>query len=170
MKRIILLFLLLFPIVASAQEKGFSIDGTSLKWQKVYQAQDVAIQDVAYNLQAAGVFHSIEKGDGMVTCELQGLGLDYKGSGFKRMSLPLYIANDKYSAFVTVQVREGRYRVTVDRIRHRNSNYGDGPLETFAIDKDGAFKEAFLGAPADVIEYTFDGLFSGLAKPVDDEW
>lgn len=170
MKRFLLLVLFLACVSASAQDHCFLVENGAVKWQKVFQAEGVNVKDVAYNLQTEGHFKDIESGDGIVTCELRKLSLDYKGAGFKRMSLPLYVVNDTYSGFVTVQLKEDRYRVTVDRIRCFNSHYGDGSLEDFAVGKEGALDPAFLKAAAAVLEYTFDGLFSGLAKQVDDEW
>ena len=154
----------------AAQEKNFFIEEGAIKWQKVFQVDSVNVKDVVHNLLAEGHFKEIESGEGMVTCELRGLSLNYQDLGFKRMSLPIYIPNDKFSGFVTVQVKNNRYRVTVDRIITANPRLGQGPLDGLALDKEGAFKPAFLGDPATIIDYNFDKLFSGLAKPIDDEW
>lgn len=168
---ILLLALLLSPLCLSAQRDAFEIDEGKVSWKRVYETQ-AEPEAVSRNLLETGYFHDVNTIDGMVTAELRGLRMDYKGAGYKRMSLPLYIVNNTYSGFVTVQFREGRYRVSVSRVKCFNSHYGESDLETFALDKTrAAFDKKFLEAPAAIISYTFDSLLSKLDKnDNDDEW
>lgn len=169
MKRILAFLLSLLPVLASAQDEAFSIDGSALIWRKVYDAATTA-ELVAHNLQASGHFYDIQASDGLVTAEMRGVQMLYKDLGYKRMSLPLYVVNDTYSAFLTVQIKEDRYRVTLERISTHNVNYGAGLLDRFAIDG-AALSPAFLDRPARIASYTFDALLSGLDKnSLDDEW
>lgn len=172
MKQLLLfLALLFFPVMLYGQQEEFTIDDGMVAWKRVYETQ-AEPEAVSRNLLATGYFHDVNTIDGMVTAELRGLRMDYKGAGYKRMSLPLYIVNNTYSGFVTIQFREGRYRVSVTRIRCLNSRYGESDLETFALDKNKvSFDKKFLEAPAAIISYTFDSLLSKLDKnDNDDDW
>lgn len=168
MKRIVSLFLLsLLPFLAIAQEESLQVNNDALIWRKVYE-KGTDVETIAQNLRALGSFKDITVSGGMVTAEMSGVSLDYKSLGYKRMSLPIYVVNNKYSAFVTVQVREGRYRVTAERIKTLNSSYGESDIESFAL-KNGDLDAKFLDAPAKILSSTFDKLFSGLDKTNDDD-
>ena len=85
------------------------------------------------------------------------------------MSLPIYIPNNTFYGFVTVQIRDGRYRVTVERMVGRGSRLGPVNMNSLALEN-GEFDDKFLGQPAMVFDYTFDKIFSSLSKKQDDEW
>lgn len=168
MKKIAFLVLSLIPLIATAQEHNFSLKDGGLIWRKVY-AKETDNRAVEQALRSSGCFREINVTDSLVTAELHGLALNYKDLGYRRMSVPLYVSNDTFSALVTVQARPGRYRVTVERIVTHNANLGDSSLETLAV-RNGALTEAFLATPAKIIEYNFDILLSNLCKKDDDEW
>lgn len=169
MKRIIAFLLAVFPALASAQEATFFVDDDALVWRKVYDGSTTSAI-VSYNLQASGFFRNIQASDNLVTAEMYGVSLDYKGKGYKQMSLPIYVVNNTFSGFVSVQIKENRYRVTVMRMLSHNQRLGTGPLETLAV-KDGVVDPKFLDPAGVIIDDTFDGLFSELDKnDMDDEW
>ena len=155
-------------IIAFAQDEFAINDEGALYWRKVYQAQ-VDAESVEYYLRSDGRFHDIQVSGNLVTAELRKLTLEFKSLGYKRMSLPIYIPNDYFSGFVTIQIRDGRYRVTVERIITTNPRLGKGPLDDLAL-SDGEFKEKFLGAPAEIINHNFDTIFSKLSTTEEDEW
>ena len=168
MKRLLLL-LFLFPAIAAAQERDFTIDSGNLLWRKVYK-KPASSETVFRNMTASGLFDNIQAGDSLLTAEMRPVMLRYKELGYKRMSLPLYIVNDSFSAFVSVQIREGRYRVTVERIMIHSPQTGDGELEYFAL-RGGSFKPDFLKSPSEIIDHTLDSIFCNIGKiDDDDEW
>ena len=124
-----------------------------------------------YNLRLSGLFKDIMFDDGLVTCEMAGLKMEYKELGYKRMSLPIYLTNDTYSGFVSVEIKPNRYRVTVARIITHNDKLGSGPLEDLATKEEGGFKSDFLQPAGRIIAYTLDKVFSGIQdNNINDDW
>ena len=167
MKRI-LLFAILFisPLLCAAQE-NFYIDKGEIIWRRVFESA-ADLKTIETNFRAKGCFRDFNSYDGLITAELYGLRLNIEATGYKRMSLPIYIPSNSFSAFVIVQVKEDRYRVTVRRI-YLEDKLGVSSLTTFAV-KDGKIDDKFAGAPSDVINYNFFALFSDLGEEVDNDW
>ncbi len=172
MKRITCAILLcLFTVIAYAQEDRFSIDGQSLVWRKVYNVDGgITARTLAYNMHMAGVFRDFYFDDGLITCEMDGLKPQFKDLGYKRMSLPIYLSNGTFSAFVSVEYKSDRFRVTVARIVVRTEKLGGTELEDFAIKEEGGFKKEFFEPAGKIIAHTFDSIFSNLANDIDDDW
>ena len=170
MKRFALLALLsLLPLAASAQASDFAVEGGALVWRRVY-SKATTTEAVVRNLLASGLFKDVQASGDIVTAELRGLSLEYKSLGYTRMELPIYLVNDKFSAFVTVQVREGRYRATVERIKMYSRNYGESTIESQAV-KGGALAPKFQGAPARIVGHNLDSILSQLDKnTANDDW
>lgn len=173
MKRIVTLLFALFPLLASAQDEAlFSIDGNSLVWRKVYASETpLDTRVIMYNLRLSGLFKDIMFDDGLVTCEMTGLKMQYKELGYKRMSLPIYLSNNTFSGFVSVEIKPDRYRVTVARILTHNDKLGIVPLEELATKEDGGFKSDFLQPAGRIIASTLDKVFIALQdNSINDEW
>ena len=173
MKRIVTLLFALFPLLASAQDEAlFSIDGNSLVWRKVYASETpLDTRAIVYNLRLSGLFKDIMFDDGLVTCEITGLKMQYKELGYKRMSLPIYLSNDTFSGFVSVEIKPDRYRVTVARILRHNDKLGIVPLEDLATKEDGGFKSDFLQPAGRIIAFTLNKVFSALQdNNIGDAW
>ena len=58
----------------------------------------------------------------------------------------MYIINYTFTAHGMMEIRPGRYRVTVDLIRFQSQP--DLPLEAYALDRRGEFKPVFLSMNA----------------------
>ena len=168
MKRIYLLFLLALVPALSWAQNNFFIEDNSLVWRKVYN-NSTDVETIAYQLLHDGHFKEIESSDNLVTAELRNLEIDYSGAGVKRMSLPIYIPNNTFYGFVTIQIKEGRYRVTIERMVGRGSRLGPVNMNNMTLEN-GGFDDKFLGQPAMVFDYTFDKVFSKLSNKQDDEW
>ena len=158
----------LFPLLVHAQD-NFLKDRGQVIWQRVFE-NDTDIDRVELNLRSKGCFRDFYSQDGLVTAELYGLRLNIEGAGYKRMSVPIYLPNGIFSAFVKVQIKEGRYRVTVSRIWYHIDRMGDTALESMALNDDGKIEDKFLGAPAKILNYNFFSLFCNLGETDDDEW
>ena len=106
-----------FVISLYAQEtSNFTIiDGTKLIWQKVYETK-LSEQELLNTLINSGNFTDILSVDGKTTFNVNRAKVDYESAGYTRMDIPIYVSANDLSCFVTVQVKEGRYRVTVERI------------------------------------------------------
>lgn len=138
------------------------IEAGSVIWQKVY---DGRLDQTALfrNLSGAGYFLDIIETEGYVTCHIRPTRLVYDPLGFRKGILPLYIANGEMTAFVSIQIKEDRYRITVERIAF------DGiPVEFFAV-KDhhpGLFKDSFQEeGPMAILNYNLGLIFDSINKP-----
>ena len=112
MKRLALLLCVLLSVSAAAQTDFKVVEG-NLIWQKVYTSTST-LEDIANSLQNSGAVADISVADGLITCRIPDTPIDYKSAGFSRGTLPGYIVLNDLAAFATIQVKEGRYRVTVE--------------------------------------------------------
>lgn len=95
--------------------------------------------------------------------------IDYKAAGWR--SVPAFISEGTFDAHVIVQVKEGRYRVTVDHMTITTAKDGTVPLDRYAMMENGTYKEFFFkNGSAIVIDYELDNLFD-ITKVIDtDPW
>lgn len=169
MKRILfLVFLFLLGLTVQAQE-NFYVDGGEIIWRRVFNA-DTDLGTIERNFRSKGCFKDFYSHNGIITAELQDFKMNIEAAGYKRMSLPIYLPNGYFSAFVIVQVKEGRYRVTVRRIAYHLDRLGDSMLSDVSLNDDGSIMDKFVGAPANVINYNFFNLFANLGEEEDDDW
>ena len=167
MKRICLTLLLALIGLSARAQENFYIDKGEIIWRRVFESA-ADLKTIETNFRAKGCFRDYNSYDGIITAELWGYRMFIEGTGYKRMSLPIYLPNGVFTAFVIVQVKEGRYRVTVRRI-YLEDKLGVSGLTTFAV-KDGKIDDKFVGAPSDVINYNFFSLFCDLGEEVDNDW
>ena len=89
----------------------------------------------------------------------------------------MYVVNYDVSCFVTIQLKEGRYRTTADNIvlvRNLTTRMGkegeEEPIETWAV-KSGKISSGFAKAPSEIYDAFFSNLFLFQKKAyLDDEW
>jgi hypothetical protein len=119
MKRLILLFALMIPLVVSAQTTSygnFKVDTQELIYQKIFTLDGVAVDSlVKFYSKLPYISNVTPEADGL-TFDLNDVVVDYKKFGFSQVATPPVIQTGKYSGKVTVGVKDGRYRVTVRSI------------------------------------------------------
>lgn len=86
------------------------------------------------------------------------------------MSAPIYIANGMLEAHAIVQVKEGRYRVTVDGITTQIPRDKPTRLELYALRRNGEFKDGFFNAAAIILDNNLFSLFDVTTKLIDHNW
>lgn len=165
-------------INATAQTLNFGIaDGTKVYWQKVFESSMDEGQ-ITKLLVNDGRFTDIINNEGVITCRLVDAVIDYKKMGFPYSDTPMYISKCKTSLFATIQVKDGKYRVTVENVvfvvAEENGIFKIGetdPLEDYAIKK-GAFRNMFLHANgAEILNRYFTETFKLQEKSfLNDEW
>ena len=178
MKTKLLLTILLASLCYSlgAQVNNFSVsDSNQLFWQKVYESE-MTYDDIHNELLNGGYFTDILNNDGIITCRMPRTTVDVKALGYDRGSIPIYVSITDISGFVTIQVKDGRYRVTVDNIilTYNDSAVSDigesNPIETWATNKN-ALRKGFAGKPSVIYNTIFTDLFSFRPKAyLNDEW
>ncbi len=168
MKRIVILFVAFtLGLIAKGQEPEkyhFVTDGQSVRWQCVFETVDTCRAGAfLYNLHAAGNCHDILSDiPGLISFEIAfEPAAVIEELEYNRPLMPAYITAGKYTAFVTIQLKPNRYRVTVENIHMVLPGFGDTRLEVFAL-KRGAWDAKFTPAPADILDYYMGSQFSNL--------
>ena len=169
--------LLAIPAILLAQDESrFSTDGASVMWQNVYQTQldSVAVVD---GLIASGHFDGIILTRDGFTCRIIPHEVDYRGAGMKRGLTSMYLLDGELEGRAVVQVREGRYRVTVDemvftgKISSPLSKPGERTkLELYALNGSGRFRSNFWNkGSSPVLDYDLFSMFNVKEKEAQDE-
>ena len=142
---------ILFVSISITNAQSFYVENDRLAWSKVYES-DMNATDIVKSMLMSGNFRNIQLiDDSFISATLQEINVDYERIGYKRMNLPLYISNNYFGpANIIVQVKEGRYKVTVNNMiltEHYGTSLG-GILDAVAID-DYGFSPTFVqyGAP-----------------------
>lgn len=161
MRRLFLLSLLFIVCTGARAQKGpFSVRDGMVVWQTVYQSSlDEA--DVISALAAKGLMEDFVDMEGGVSCRVRLHSVNWKAAGFGRMEVPMYLVNNQMEAHAIVLFKDGRYRVTVDRIVFQAPSstslreHGEvTPLENYAINGKGELKKVFYSMnAASVIDY-----------------
>lgn len=159
-----------------AQVNNFSVsqEGKAF-WQKVYDTKlehDGLLNIIINN----GQFVDVVDGD-VITFRVVRAKLDFKKLGYSRGAIPIYAAGSDVSCFVTVQIKDGRYRVTADNIVLTENSTGglmeegtENPIETWAV-RNGEITKAFSKVPSQLYDKFFSGMFLLEGKSyIDDEW
>jgi hypothetical protein len=169
-----LIYVLFFSLSLTVSAQiDFSIDNGSVIWQKVYDTPITS--ESAVKMLHDGPITNIEQHDGYLTGEIENLSLDSKGAGMKLMTTPFYISGSNYDAKVRIEIKDGRYRVSISNIiLTQKTNAGIFKLgETYSLEEmvvmRGKFKKAFVKKHAQVFTFTFDKIFTpSISSP--EEW
>jgi len=168
MKRFALFAILLaFSATLFAQDGSrFSTDGASVTWQQVYQTP-LDSAGVADGLIASGHFDNVVVTKDGFTCRIVPHEVDYRGAGMKRGLVSMYMLGGELEGRAVVQIREGRYRVTVDEMVFTTtletplSKRGERTkLELYALNGRGEFRSNFWNkGSSPVLDYDLFSLF-----------
>lgn len=176
MKRFSLLVLLLIVCTgARAQEDRFSVRDGGVVWQTVYQSP-LDADGVISALLTKGLVEDLVDVPGGISCQVRLHSINWKATGLERMEVPLYLVNNQMEAHAVVLFREGRYRVTVDRIvfkapsstslRERGET---STLEDYALNGRGAIKRVFYSMyAAQVLDYDLLKIFEVTVQEEED--
>ena len=128
MKAILLIIYSTFLISFSVSEtSNFEIEEKKVIWQKVY-ASELTKEELIKKITSSGNFNDIKKSGESLTATINELSLDYQCYGSSEMSTPIYIARSYVKAFVLIEFKEKRYRVTIKNIKFVQQ-YEDGLSE-----------------------------------------
>lgn len=175
MKKILVSIALLLSVTAFAQVENFSVSDGKVYWQRVYPT-DLSHEELLDVIVNAGTFVDIQDGDVITFRVIRGI-IDFNNLGFSRGTIPMYVSGNDVSCFVTIQIKDGKYRVTVDNIiLTENITAGvfkegtENQLETYAV-RQGELTSGFQKKPSKVYNGYFSGLFLFQKKSyIDDEW
>lgn len=175
MKRVFLLVLLaLSPLSAAAQtpeECNFSVKDNYVTWQLVYEDSVDAATVMDY-LRGSGNFADIADVSSGISFTITPRTADWRSSGVQKGYVPMYILNHQMTAHGLLQIRDGRYRVTVDHIIFLDDP-SPIPLETYALNRQRGFKGVFYASTSNaaaVLNSEFTGLFKIPEQAEEEEW
>lgn len=171
----ILLFIFITFNCVGQNTYNFSVNDKDLIWQKVFDT-DLSYNELVTTIENTGHFTDLSFVDSKITGNTKEIILDYKSLGYTRANITAAITIYKPIAFVLIEHKEGRYRVTLKNIeivcQTNESIYTAGERESvseIAIKK-GEFRKSFLKSTAEIYNYNFDKYFTFEAQKVDDNW
>lgn len=167
--RYVFFMLMFLPFVGIGQEqcKNFKSSDNDLIWQKVYKT-DLSQEDLKTYFIRGGFFENLKEREFELTGDLKTFDIDYKEHGGSGASTPIYIRDSYFSAFAVIVMKEGRYRVTLRRIKHIDKSGNHTYLKMNALKKGSAFKDLFKGLASEILNSSFRAQFK--VKKLDDEW
>ena len=176
MKQILTIVAMFFFFNAYAQ-KGvpkdftghFAENGLKVEWMKDYDCQ-ITMDKVVENLKMSGLVAQPQTGDGSVYGPMAPLMIDYRKAGATAMGVKPYIAQMKYTAQVIIRQTETGFSVTLKKIVTEMDTgakvFGMDTkgmtwnFEEWAIDRNGNWKNTFVGKPAYTLDFAFGDLFA----------
>ena len=160
----------------NAQTNNFTVADSKAIWQKVYETE-LSYEDIFNLILNNGSFTDVIDNDGKITCRILSEVINFKSLGFKRSELPIYALASTFTSFCTIQVKDGRYRATVENIILTENTSGgilekgtENPIETWAV-KNGAMTKMFSGVPSRFYDTYLTNKFTLQGKSyMNDEW
>ena len=144
MKRLLLLicFFIGSLWITSAQEKdayNFSTKDGDVIWQKVYPT-NLSTKEVFDAIKTSGNLFDITETDQVMTGNLVERVAEYSSLGYKRGTVPIFV-NHLLGGFAEVEMRDGRYRVTISKMYRIDdtSPSRDRTDFTFYVNRKGYF-------------------------------
>lgn len=171
-----LLFLFLFFIgnlsFASAQEKDaynfYTKDGDVI-WQKVYPT-NLSTKEVFDAIKTSGNLFDITETDQVLTGNLVERVTDYSSLGYKRGNVPIFV-NHLLGGFVKVEMRDGRYRVTINKMYRIDDTTSARERTdfTFYVNRKGELR-LFPETARIIFDANFNKMFEIKDTAEDEDW
>lgn len=178
MKSISLILCSIFLIGFTPPETdNFQIENGLVLWQKVYET-DLTKEQLIKQIKSSGQFENISENEESLSAEINQLSMDFKGYGISKISTPMYVSQSYVKAFVLIEFKDERYRVTLKNIKFAQK-YEDAlskegettDIELYALKKrNTVFKSSFLKKPSKIMDFTFQKIthFKRITKK--DKW
>ena len=167
----LLMLLCIFPIALQAQDDENTynfkvVDGSRVIWQKVYES-DMTIDEIFSRCMVSGYFANVRGVEQGIYLDLKPFDIDFKSAGLDAMTTYIFVSRNHFTANAIIQVRDGRYRVTVEhfvleqKFSDPFSKQGETcGIEDYALNRKGMFKSSFLVYEAAYpIDFTLDRIF-----------
>jgi hypothetical protein len=119
MKQLLIALLISSFTTISAQTKqninNFHFEQSEICWRKVMNTT-LSCDEIFTKAKESGLFDRIEKDGNKLMGELKPLNADWIGAGYTFMSAPSSVQSNFISGFVLIEVKDGRYRVTIKKM------------------------------------------------------
>lgn len=113
-------FLLLISALSHAQPTSFGnfkVADQEIIYQKVFVEDSITAAKLAEHYEKQDFVSNLKQTSTGVQFDMNDLVVDYKKFQFSQVGTPPIIQTGKYSGKVSVDVRDGRYRVTVNQLQ-----------------------------------------------------
>ena len=91
---------------------NFRIDNQQLVYQKIFLNDSSTVDKLADFFSAQPFVSNLERSDGEIKFRINDLTVDFKKFGFNEVTTATIIQSGKFSGDVSVDVKDGKYRVT----------------------------------------------------------
>lgn len=136
----------------------FLVNDGKLVWQGIFET-NLEIGDLEKILVNTGMFTDIINTGDRITFWCKRAHLDPRDFGYSTGATPIYVSGNDISFFCTIQVKDGRYRATVDQFILTNNVTGgllrEGNterIETYAVNGGDRLKSSFMKRPAELYD------------------
>ena len=179
MKKIILLTLILisqFSFSQIIEYDNFIYENGKLSWQKIYKSNQIQ-KDLILNFKKSGIIREFESSENLITGIIEKSEIDYKGFGKSEMSTEMYISRSYLSCFITIELKENRYRITLTDLK-LTQRYDDSftkmgemsELKDYAVKNNKSdFRSRFKKSSSKILNFTYDKMFN-LKNDNSDDW
>lgn len=196
MQKVLFVVFVLISQLSLAQDillndtNNFKIQNDKVIWQYVYETE-LAENDIVDFFKKSRLFEIQEIKDKLILGTVVEKPIDYKRYGFKSMNVPIYIRDGRFDYNLIIEIKNGRYRVTISDIYcidglNLTMNLGGGistattpntksPLEEYVYNyKKKQFKSSFLkknsGGVFATVWYNTYLIDQKQINKVDDNW
>lgn len=159
---------------AFAQDQDTHIIDGRIIYQHVF---DGALDNPLVFLENLRGISNVRETDGALFAdwriESQSLRASMRAVGLNAMNTMIFLSRPDHSAQVQLEIKDGRYRVTVSDIicRFESDDISDAPIETFCIRNNGNVRANQFRQTRDIYNHLATTLFSGQAvTPTNDDW
>lgn len=163
--------ILLIGLALYAQEKtqyNFFAQEGDVVWQKVFPTELDATA-VFTAIKTSGALTDITETESVLVGSLVERKPEYSSMGYRRGDVPLFVLQST-GGFAKVEMREGRYRVTINKL-YRIDDTERSPKRvdfTFYVNKKGELR-FFPERAQEIFDYNFTKMFEAKSK-VEEDW
>ncbi len=144
LRRIGIILAFIFSCTFSfGQTENFLVNNGQMQWQKVYE-KSIEINEVSNVMNKNGMFYDVGVTENTINFKFKDYKIDYKSSGKSLMSIPSYISNGQYAGNGYIDIKEGKYRVTINHLTYLFTTLnlsGNNMNQTSFILEDGTVKK-----------------------------
>lgn len=178
MKKLILLFALIWSAMSFGQTDNFYNTDKKVSWEKIFETSKTFDQLLS-SVKQSGNFSDIEVVEGRIIANFKNIVPKYREAGYTLMGTSMYLSNGIFFGNATIDFKEGKYRVIVSNIKMTykvptmNMSMTDqtGGLEEVALKRNSDFRTSFFSKDSKILNYTFTELFTfESTKKTADNW
>jgi len=177
-KKLLFLFIgLIVNLSVTGQNlKNFVIEDSKVHWQHIYTLE-YSQSEFLNNLRLSGDFLELTQFDSTISGDTKPFQADLAGAGFTNFTAPMYISGCDITGFVTIELKQNKYRVTLKNIkfiqRQSNGLFEKGvvlSIEDFALKSNKKeYRRLFGKSASQILDYTFIEKFK-IKKAATSDW